>query len=105
MRLGRSPRVLVFAEESLNDQRQLRLDNEEVAGHGCRRDRKELAFGNITHVASHHRISERKKKAKRLKKKRARLTSDVVNGDDAGGQQLSRGAESSVPELLVGADA
>lgn len=36
-RLGHSPGVLVFAEESLNNQRQFRLDDEEVAGHGWSR--------------------------------------------------------------------
>lgn len=31
-----SPGVLVFTEERLNNQRQLGLDDEKVAGHGCR---------------------------------------------------------------------
>lgn len=62
---------------------------------------KELAFTNIIHIISHHRILEKKLKME----KRVWLTSDVVNCDDAGGQHFSRGTKSPVPELLVGADA
>lgn len=41
----------------------------------------------------------------KIAKTRRSNTSNVVDCDDAGGQHLSRGAESPVPELLVGSDA
>lgn len=61
---------------------------------------KELAFSSHSFT-----LLDIKEKQTMVGGGKVRRTSDVVNGDDAGGQQFPRGAKSAVPELLVGADA
>lgn len=86
----------MFTEERLNNQRQLRLDDEKVAGHGCR------AKGVI---GEESRLQTPRPHANVAKTRRWIHTSNVVDCDDAGGQHLSWGAESPVPQLLVSSDA
>lgn len=77
-----------FSNKRFNDDGQLVLDDVEVAGHGCRDQRTQLA-------------SSQKNTGNIWMKKMKFLTSDVLHGDGEGRGHFTRQPEGFVAQLLV----
>lgn len=89
------------AKKGLDDDRQLVLDDVQVAGHGCRDTNNSVGkrfpwrrFGAARRPGRYNSTPLPPALA-------ATLTSDVLHGDGAGSGELPRHPEGFVPELLV----
>lgn len=89
---------LLQVQEGLYDKWQLRLDDVQVAGHGCG-ERGEQALGSAQPASFRGRLL-----AYCLLLPTA-LTSDVLERDGQGCCQLSWGPKGTVAQLLIGTDA
>lgn len=83
------------AEKGLDDDRQLVLDDVQVAGHGCRDTNNSVGKRFLRSCSPPRALQPPPPSIG------GHLTSDVLHGDGAGGGELPRHPEGFVPELLV----